>query len=122
MMSVLPMFLEMMLLLTVVNVLVGTDAGGFERLGAQLLIFVGDHVDAAGELVDICALAAEVENADLRVGHTTVEAGLRVWLYAESCCQRLFLRVRHVLRHHSIILPLFLHRRRVRGGRTLFLQ
>ena len=33
---------------------------------------------AAGELVDICTLAAQIEDADLGVGHTTVEARLGV--------------------------------------------
>ena len=68
------------------DVLVGADAGGFESLGAQLLILVGDQVDAARELVDVGALAAEIEDADLGVGHTAVEARLGVWLYAESSC------------------------------------
>ncbi len=63
-----------------VSLLVGADAGGFESLGAQLLILVGDQVDAERELVDIGALAAEIEDADLGVWHTTVEAGLGVWL------------------------------------------
>lgn len=35
---------------------------------------------AEGELVDIGAFAAEIENADFGVGHTTVEAGFGVWL------------------------------------------
>ena len=61
-------------------VLVGADTGGFESLGTQLLILVGDEVDAAWELVDVGALAAEIEDADLWVWHTTVEAGLWVWL------------------------------------------
>ena len=56
------------------NVLVGANTGGLEGLGAQLLILVGDEVDAARELVDTSTLAAEIEDADLGVGHTTVEA------------------------------------------------
>jgi hypothetical protein len=35
-------------------------------------------VDAEGELVNVCALAAEIEDANLGVGHTTVEARLGV--------------------------------------------
>jgi len=62
------------------EVLVRADAGGFESLGAQLFVLIGDEVDAAGELVDVGALAAQVEDADLGIGHTTVEARLRVWL------------------------------------------
>lgn len=60
--------------------LVGGDTGSLKSLGAQLLVLVGDEVDAERELVDICALTAKVEDADLWVWHTTVEAGLRVWL------------------------------------------
>lgn len=56
------------------DVLVGADAGGFESFGAQLLVLVGDEVHAHGELVDICTLAAQVEDADLGVWYTTVEA------------------------------------------------
>lgn len=60
--------------------LVGANASGFESLGAQLLILVGDEVDTQWELVDVRALAAEIEDADLGVWHTTVEAGFWVWL------------------------------------------
>lgn len=38
-------------------------------------------MDAAREFVDVRALAAKVEDTDLWIRHTTVEAGLRVWLY-----------------------------------------
>jgi len=62
------------------QVLVGANAGGFESLGAQLLIFVRDEVDASWELVDVGTLTAQVEDTDLWVGYTTVEAGLWVWL------------------------------------------
>ena len=72
-------------LLLLCNVLVGADTGGLEGLRAQLLILVGDEVDAERELVDVRALAAKVEDTDLGVGHTTVEAGLRVWLSFHHC-------------------------------------
>jgi len=62
------------------EVLVGADTGGFESLGAQLLIFVRDEVDAEREFVDVGAFTAEIEDTDLRVGHTTVEARLGVRL------------------------------------------
>jgi hypothetical protein len=62
------------------EVLVGADAGGLEGLGAQLLILVGDEVDAEGEVVDVGTLATQVEDADLGVGDTTVEARLGVRL------------------------------------------
>ena len=58
------------------EVLVGADAGGLKGLGAQLLILVGDKVDAQREIVDAGTLAAKIEDSDLRVGYTTVEAGL----------------------------------------------
>ena len=60
--------------------LVGADTGSFECLRAQLLILVGDEVDAARELIDIGTLAAQVEDADLRVWHTAVESRLGVRL------------------------------------------
>ena len=62
------------------KVLVGANAGGFEGLGAQLLIFVRDEVDASWELVDVGTLTAQIEDTNLWVGYTTVEAGLWVWL------------------------------------------
>jgi hypothetical protein len=62
------------------EVLVGANTRGLEGLGAQLLILVGDQVDAQGEVVDGGTLAAEIEDANLGVRHTTVEARLRVRL------------------------------------------
>lgn len=56
------------------DLLVGADTSCLEGLGAQLLILVGDEMDAAGEFVDVGALAAEIEDADLGVWHTAVEA------------------------------------------------
>ena len=41
-------------------------------------------MDAAGEFVDICALSAEVEDTDLGVGNTTVEARFGIRLQFES--------------------------------------
>lgn len=62
------------------EVLVGANTGGFESLGGDLLVLVRDQVDAEGKLVDVGTLAAEIEDADLGVGHTTVEARLGVRL------------------------------------------
>ena len=62
------------------HVLVGANTGGFEGLGAQLLVLVGDEVDAEGEVINLGALPAQVEDSDLGVGDTTVEPGLRVRL------------------------------------------
>jgi len=62
------------------EVLVRADTGSLERLRAQLFIFVGDQVDAERELVDVGTLTAQVEDANLGVGYTTVEARLGVRL------------------------------------------
>ena len=62
------------------DILVGADTGSFESFGSQLFVLVGDHVHTEGELVDIGLLATEIEDTDLRVGDTTVETRLGVWL------------------------------------------
>lgn len=41
-------------------------------------------MDAEGEFIDVGTLAAKIEDADFGVGHTTVEAGFRVWLSINS--------------------------------------
>jgi hypothetical protein len=64
------------------HVLVGANTGGLESLGGQLLVLVGDKMDAEGEVVDVGALAAEIEDADLGVRYTTVEPALGV---LQSC-------------------------------------
>jgi hypothetical protein len=66
------------------HVLVGANTGGLESLGGQLLVLVGDKVDAQGEIVDVGALAAEIEDADLRVRYTTVEPALGVLQSGQS--------------------------------------
>lgn len=62
------------------EVLVGANTGGLEGLGTQLLILVGDEVDAEREVVDGSALAAKIVDSNLGVGDTTVEPRLRVRL------------------------------------------
>lgn len=62
------------------EVLVGANTGGLKGLRAQLLILVGDEVDAEGEVVNGSTLAAKIEDANLGVGNTTVEARLGVRL------------------------------------------
>lgn len=62
------------------EVLVGANTGGLEGLGAQLLILVGDEVNAEREVVDGSTLATKIEDANLGVGDTTVEARLGVRL------------------------------------------
>lgn len=63
-----------------INSLVGANTGSLKGLRAQLLILVGNQVNAQGELVNVCLLASEIEDANLWVGDTTVEAGLWVRL------------------------------------------
>ena len=62
------------------EVFVGTDTGGFESLGAQLLVLVRNEVNAEREIIDGRSLSAKVKDTDLRVWDTTVESGLWVWL------------------------------------------
>lgn len=66
------------------EVLVGADARGLEGLRAQLLILVRDQVDAEREVVDAGALAAQIEDLDLGVRHTTVKPRLGVRLEREN--------------------------------------
>jgi hypothetical protein len=63
-----------------INSLVGANTGSLKGLRAQLLILVGNQVNAQRELVNVCLLASEIEDANLWVGDTTVEAGLWVRL------------------------------------------
>jgi len=62
------------------KVLVGADTGSFQCFRAQLLIFVGDKVDAEREFVDVRTLTTKVEDPNLGVGHTTVEPRLGIRL------------------------------------------
>jgi hypothetical protein len=62
------------------QVLVRTNTGGLESFGTQLLILVGNQVDAKRKLVDVRTLSAEIEDTDLWVRYTTVESGLWVRL------------------------------------------
>ena len=60
------------------EVLVGANTGGLKSLGRQLLVLVGDEVDAEREVVYAGLLATEVEDPDLGIGYTTVEPALGV--------------------------------------------
>jgi hypothetical protein len=62
------------------HVLVGADTGGFESLGAQLFILVGNQVHTERKVIDLGTFAAEIEDADLGIRYTTVEPGLRIRL------------------------------------------
>jgi len=66
------------------EVLVGANTGGLESLGGQLLVLVGDQVDAEREVVDVRALATEIEDADLGVRYTAVEPALGVLRICQS--------------------------------------
>jgi hypothetical protein len=60
--------------------LVGANTGSLKSLGAQLFVLIGNQVDAERELVNIGLLATKIEDANLWVWDTTVEAGLWVRL------------------------------------------
>ena len=62
------------------HVLVARDARGLERLRRELLLLVRDEVGGERELVHAGALAAQVEDADLRVRHAAAVARLGVRL------------------------------------------
>ena len=62
------------------NVLIGADTGCLEGFRRKLLVFIGDHVDAEREFVNVGTLAPQIENSDFGVRDTTVEAGLGIWL------------------------------------------
>jgi hypothetical protein len=62
------------------QVLVRADAAGLQRLGGELLMLAGDQVDTQGELIDVRALATQIEDADLGIGNTSHVPRLRVRL------------------------------------------
>jgi hypothetical protein len=62
------------------EVLVCANTGGLKSFGAHLLVLVGNEMDTERELIDVRALTAKVEDSDLRIRYTTVEARLWVWL------------------------------------------
>ena len=66
------------------EVLVGANTGGLKGLRAQLLILVGDEVNAEREVIDVSTLAAKVEDSDLGVGDTTVESRLGIRLLSKA--------------------------------------
>ena len=47
------------------DVLVGADTGSFKGLTRELFVLVGDKMGAEREVIDGCALAAQVEDPDL---------------------------------------------------------
>ena len=61
------------------DVLVGTDAGGFEGFTRKLLVLVGNEMAAEGELVDRGTLAAKIEDTDLEEGQGELGRGNLDW-------------------------------------------
>ena len=55
------------------NILIRADTGSFEGFRRQLLVLVGDHVDAEGKFIDVGTLAAQIEDANFGIGDTAVE-------------------------------------------------
>ena len=55
------------------QVFIRTNTGCFECLGRQLLVFVGDHVDAGREVIYGSSFSAEIEDSDLGIWDTAVE-------------------------------------------------
>ena len=62
------------------QVLVGADTTGLERLRRQLLVLIRNQVHAQREILNASLLAAQIKDADLRVGNTSTETRLRVGL------------------------------------------
>ena len=62
------------------HVFVSSNTCSLKCLGRDLLLFVGNHMDAGGEHIPLCLLLATVVHSDLGIRHTTVEAGLGVGL------------------------------------------
>ena len=63
-----------------VSYLVATDACSLQSLGGQLLVLIGNKVNAQRELVDAGLLATEIVDPDLGIGDTTAEPRLGVRL------------------------------------------
>merc|ERR1712243_340579 len=55
------------------HVLVAANTAGLQSLSGQLLVLVGDQVDAERELINACLLAAQVEDPDLGIWDTTAK-------------------------------------------------
>jgi len=62
------------------DVFVGADTSSFEGFTRKLLVFIGDEMAAEGEVINGSTLAAQIENANLGIWHTTVVPGFRIGL------------------------------------------
>lgn len=76
------------------EVLVGANTGGLESLRGQLLVLVGDKVNAEREVVYIGTLATKVEDADLGIRYTAVEPALGILSPGQSVVLLLVQRIR----------------------------
>ena len=72
--------METFLTSIVLHVLVSGNTGGFEGLRCDLLLFVGDHMDASGEQTPVTLLLSTIVHSNLGVGDTTIETRLGVRL------------------------------------------
>lgn len=71
---------ELILTAVLHQILVGADTARFESFGAELLVLIGDEVNAKREVIDTGLLFAKIEDTDLGVRYTTTESGLGVRL------------------------------------------
>merc|ERR1711994_635545 len=62
------------------HVLVAANTAGLESLSGQLLVLIGDQVDAEGEIVNMSFLATQIVDPDLGVWDTTAEPRLGIRL------------------------------------------
>lgn len=62
------------------DVFVARNTGSFEGFAGELLLLERDEMDAAGELIDGCLLAAKIVDFELGVGDSTAISRLDVRL------------------------------------------
>ena len=62
------------------SVFISANTGSLESLGREILILVRDYIHTGREVVNTGLLTAQIEDTDLGVGNTTVEARLGVRL------------------------------------------
>lgn len=60
--------------------LVSANTTSFQRFGRQLLVLIGNQVNAEGEVFYASLLPAQIENPDLGIWDTSTETRLGVWL------------------------------------------
>jgi len=60
------------------DVFVGANTSSFEGFTRQLFVFIGDEMAAEGEVVYGSTFAAQIENTNLGIRHTTIVPGFRI--------------------------------------------